>query len=275
MFGQPALVAAHGRRDAQREAFFAEQRVAAVAGAKRPDLAGFRKLHDVFGAAAWPCDVGLSGTQRCADAVHARHKRPIAAEHLEYSLAHAGHDAHVGHHIGRVGQLDADMSDRGAERTHRERHDVQGAATHATIEQAMQGGAHFGRGHPIIGRAGVFLPGGTDESAVFDARHVRRVGASQIAVRTLVVVQSGHGAACHHLGAQAIVFSFGAVTPVDAVRLGQGRDFGDPVDQLLLLNVRRDVQCCNATHDGLVHKTTSNANERNRSFPRHGRIVAS
>lgn len=39
MFGEPALIAAHRRRDAQCEALLAEQRVAAVARAEAPDLA--------------------------------------------------------------------------------------------------------------------------------------------------------------------------------------------------------------------------------------------
>ena len=43
VLGEPALVAAHHRRDAQREAFLAEQRVAAVARAERPDLARLRE----------------------------------------------------------------------------------------------------------------------------------------------------------------------------------------------------------------------------------------
>ena len=42
MLGQPAFVARHVRGDAQRKAFLAEQRVAAVARAVGPDFAGLR-----------------------------------------------------------------------------------------------------------------------------------------------------------------------------------------------------------------------------------------
>ena len=60
VLGEPALVAAHHRRDAQREALLAEQRVAAVAGAEAPDLARLRKMHDVLLVlVARPRDVAL------------------------------------------------------------------------------------------------------------------------------------------------------------------------------------------------------------------------
>jgi hypothetical protein len=48
VLGEPAFVAPHDRRDAQREAFLAEQRVAAVARAVRPDLARLGEMHDVL-----------------------------------------------------------------------------------------------------------------------------------------------------------------------------------------------------------------------------------
>ena len=48
MLGEPALIAAHHRRNAQREALFAQQRVAAITRTEAPDLARFRKVHDVF-----------------------------------------------------------------------------------------------------------------------------------------------------------------------------------------------------------------------------------
>src|SRR6266581_1866292 len=46
--GEPALVAAHHRGNAQREALLAQQRVAPIAGTKAPDLARLGKVHDVF-----------------------------------------------------------------------------------------------------------------------------------------------------------------------------------------------------------------------------------
>ena len=73
VLGHPALVARDVRGDAQAETLLAEQRVAAVAGSVRPDLAGLRKMDDVFFRVAGPGHVLLAGSERRADAVHARH----------------------------------------------------------------------------------------------------------------------------------------------------------------------------------------------------------
>ena len=62
VLGEPALLVPHHRRDAQREALLAEQRVAAVARAERPDLARLGKMHDVLVlAVAGPRHVALAG----------------------------------------------------------------------------------------------------------------------------------------------------------------------------------------------------------------------
>ena len=58
----------------------------------------------------------------------------VLAEHVEGGLAHAGHDPHRDRDVGGVGQLDADLGDRRAERAHRERDDVQRAAAHRAVE---------------------------------------------------------------------------------------------------------------------------------------------
>jgi hypothetical protein len=65
VFGQPAFVAAQRRRDAQRQALLAQQRVAAVARAVRPDLAWCREKWAMSLAPdvrlARPRHVGLAG----------------------------------------------------------------------------------------------------------------------------------------------------------------------------------------------------------------------
>ncbi|UUZ51996.1 hypothetical protein LP420_21905 [Massilia sp. B-10] len=66
--------------------------------------------------------------------------------------------------------------------------------------------------------------------------------------------------------AQAVVLFLRTIAPVDACRLRQGSDFADPIDELLMFNVCWDVQCCNATHNGLIH-TTSNANKNSFLVP--------
>ena len=67
----PALVARHSRRNAQSEAFLAEQRVAAVSGTIRPDLACFWKVDDIFFVVAWPGHIFLSRLERRAHTVQA------------------------------------------------------------------------------------------------------------------------------------------------------------------------------------------------------------
>ena len=69
VLGQPALVARHHRGDPQREALLAQQRVAAVARAERPDLAALREVDDVLVlGVAGPRHVLLAVGQRRADA---------------------------------------------------------------------------------------------------------------------------------------------------------------------------------------------------------------
>ena len=102
VLGQPAFVAAHDGGDAQRKTFFAQQGIAAVAGAVRPDLTRFRVMHDVLGLVAGPCDVFLPGCQRRAHSVNARHEIALRTQHVIHGTAHARHELHVHRHVGAV-----------------------------------------------------------------------------------------------------------------------------------------------------------------------------
>ena len=73
-----------------------------------------------------------------ADRMHAGHELAVAAEHVEHRAAHARHQLHVDDDVRAVGELDADVRDRAAERAHRERHHVDRAAAHAAVEQAVR-----------------------------------------------------------------------------------------------------------------------------------------
>ncbi len=85
-------------------------------------------------------------------------KSPSAAEHVEHRRAHAGHDPHARDDVRRVGDLDADVGDRRAERAHAEGHDVHRAAAHAAVEEPVQRSPCISRGsHPVVRRAGVAL----------------------------------------------------------------------------------------------------------------------
>lgn len=50
-----------------------------------------------------------------------------AAQSVQDGRAHVRHDAHAGHHVRRVGQLDADLRQRRAQGPHAEGDDVHGA----------------------------------------------------------------------------------------------------------------------------------------------------
>ena len=67
-----------------------------------------------------------------------------------------------------------------------------------------------------------------DEGAVLDARHVARVGAGQVGVRPLGLVELLEGAGVDELPAEAVVLLRGAVAPVHRVGLGQLRDLVHP-----------------------------------------------
>ena len=111
----------------------------------------------------------------------------------------------------------------------------------------------FRWGHPVIRRPALFF--GTDIRAIFNASNVGRIGTSEIAIWALRFVEFFHGASGYHLGAQSIVFFLCAVAPVHIIRLGQRDHFCDPVNEFLMLYVRRHIECRNALHARLIHNT--------------------
>ena len=131
-------------------------------------------------------DVGLAGLERHADRVHARDELAVGAEHVERALAHAGHDAHAHGDVRGVGELDADVRDRRAERAHRERHDVERAAAHRARVEARASRARISAGSRqlLVGPASISLLA-ADERAVLDAGDVAGVAARVEAVRAL------------------------------------------------------------------------------------------
>src|SRR5690606_20588813 len=230
VFGHPALVARHHGGDAQRHALLAEQRVATVAGTVGDDLAGFREVHDV--AIVWitgPGNVGAA-IERVTHRVQALDEG-LLAQDVEYAVADARHDAHAHHHVGRIGQLHADLGDVRAQRAHAEGNDIHRATSHAAFEQALELCAHGIRLVPVVGRAGVFLVFGADEGAVFDASDVAGIRAGEETAGAELGVELDEGACFDKFVAQAVVFFLAAVTPVDVLRLAQFGNFFDPVQQ--------------------------------------------
>ncbi len=173
MLGHPALVAGDVRGDAQGEALLAEQRVAAVARAITPDLAGFRKVDDVLFVVAGPGDVFIARRERCSDAVHAGDDALfVLIDLLEDWQADAGHDAHVDDGVGGVGELHADLRHGRTDGAHAVRQYVHGAPLHAAAEDLLQLLAHGEGIFPVVGGAGVVPGERADEGAVFYSRHI-------------------------------------------------------------------------------------------------------
>src|SRR4051812_10066331 len=103
VLGKPALVAGKDRRDAQGEGFLAEQGVAAIARAERPDRALLREVDNVLLlAVAGPRHVLLARGEGHAHGVHAGHEFAII-QYVQHRAAHAGHDAHARGDVWRVG----------------------------------------------------------------------------------------------------------------------------------------------------------------------------
>ena len=178
---------------------------------------------------AWPSASGAPTEWRHG------HEVAVRAEHLEGAAPHPGHDPHRDGHVGRIGDLHADVGDRRTERTHREGDDVHGPAAHRAAEELGQDLAHLGGIPPVVGRAGVGLAGRADERPVLDPRHVARVGVGPVAVRPLGVGELGEGALVDQELTEPVVLLGRAVAPLDLVRLGECRHLVHPFDQLLVV----------------------------------------
>ena len=237
MLGEPALLAGEDGGDAQRVALLAQQGVAAVAGAVGPDLVGLGEVGDVLLVAARPrhvrTGVAIRIDQRVADAVHGGHPRITGSDRIQRRGADAGHDPHVHHDVGGVGDLDAELADLATERTHRERDHVHRATAHAAGEQPAEGLLHLGRVGPVVGGAGVLGLLRADERPRLHPCDVGRLRAREIAAGTQVLVQLDECSAGHHLVVEAVALSDRPVAPVHGVGLGELCDPGDPGQQVL------------------------------------------
>ena len=249
---RPAPLPAHVRGDAQREALLAEQRVAAVAGAERPDLARFR----VSGRCT--C-VGLHGhgtsaspaRQRRADRVHAGHEVAVLAQHVEHRAAHARHDAHVDHDVRAESVISTPMCAMWrAERPHRERHHVHRAAAHAAVEQPRRAWRASRPGRPSCW-SGRRPPPSREQMKVRSSTRATSPGSDSARNEFGRLTGSSRRSvpAATISIAQPVVFLLRAVAPVDAIGPGQRRDRPDPFDQPLMpdplggLRARRTRSC--------------------------------
>ena len=220
MLGEPAFVAPEHRSDAQREALLSEQGVAAVARAERNDLASLWEVDDVLVLrVARPSDVLLAALKGLADRVQARHELAVT-EYFEGAGAHARHDLHAHRDVGRVGDLDTDVTDLRTEGAHGEGHHVHGAPLHASAKESVELGAHLFGVTPVVRGTSVDLLLRADVRAVFDASNVTRVREGVVTVGTLLGVQSTERSGFDETLAEFVVFGLGSVAPVDTIRGG-------------------------------------------------------
>ena len=244
VLSHPALILGHLGSDAESEALLAEQSVAAVARTEGPDLAIFGELRDVLildVLRARPSDILLALLERSAHGVDAGDEIAVLAELCDHSVAGAGHDVHVDDHVRGVGDFDAVLGDRVADRTHRERNHVHRAALHAALVRSFHLLLHLDGIHPVVGGACVNLALGADERAAFNARNVTLVRTGEIASRTLLVVQLDELAVLdHHLANCGMLFLRALhddnlvgcaelvplVNPREDLRVGEFRRFG-------------------------------------------------
>ncbi len=152
-----------------------------------------------------------------------------AAEPVQGNFAHARHDPHAGDNVGAVRDFDSDAALRRRRGSQNVRDDVHGPVLHRTTEQTAQGPLGLGRGHPVVGGAGVFLFTRADVRDFFRARHVARVAPVQEAIRIGLLVQRQRMAFAHHLLLHAGVFFLGPITPNNLFGAGHPGNRLDPL----------------------------------------------
>ena len=231
MLGKPALAATHARGDAQRKALLAEQGIAAVTAAERPDGLFLREMDDVFVVfIAWPGHVALSGIKGHAHGMQAGNEIRALAEGIERLATHARHDAHADRDVGRVGQLHAGLRQRGADRSHGKRNYIHRAAPHAALEQLPQRAFHFHGIAPVVGWAGIALVGAAYKGPVLHPGDIGRIRPSEVTFRAQFRIEFEQCAARNQARAQRLIFGLRSVAPVDSLRFSQSGDFLNPLD---------------------------------------------
>ncbi len=210
VLGEPALLLREVGADAERQALLAEERVAAVARAHRPDGVVLREVGDeaLLGVAL-------------GDRVEPLVEVVLLAEPVERHLAHAGHGAHVERDVDRVGQLEAHLGEGRVGGPHHVGHHVHRAPLHAAVEEAAHLRVHLGGGDPGVGGAGLLLGGRADDGEVLDAGDVVLVGVVVVAARPLLLVERDEDLVDDGLGDELLALALRAVEPEDLGWLGE------------------------------------------------------
>ncbi|CAI8056245.1 hypothetical protein GBAR_LOCUS30649 [Geodia barretti] len=112
VLGQPALVSGNGGRNPQSKTLLPQERVPAIPAAKRLDLPPLRKVGDGNLLRITGPGVVIGGTrsQWDADRMETADEIPFP-ECLEDAGPHPRHLSHADDHVGRVGELDTNLTD--------------------------------------------------------------------------------------------------------------------------------------------------------------------
>ena len=217
MLCHPALFPTLVGSDTECEALLTEQNITAISRVDRDDGVILREL----------ADITLLGIHvaRCVEAAH-----PVirVAKRLEHACANAGHNRHIKNNVDRVGDLNADLCERRADRTHRERNHVHRSAGVGAARNVVELCIHLSRIAPVVGRACVFLFLRADEGSVLNASNVVRAGSMQVAAREFLLVQLDHLARADGDRAELFKLLLRSVNPNNLVRVNQGFHFVDP-----------------------------------------------
>ena len=185
-------------------------------------------------------DVALARRERRADRVHAGHERRRRCR----ATSSTARPMRVMIRMltttyGRVGDLDADVRDRAAERAHRERDDVHRAAAHAAVEEAVQRRAHLARARPSCWSG----PASSSRSLQMNVRSSTRAtsdGSEQReeAVGPLRRIEPAATCPLATISSHSRSYSScAAVAPDDAVGLRQRGDLAHPAQQARMADV--------------------------------------
>ena len=110
-------------------------------------------LVSLHGHATSACPGSSGAPTECRPGTNAASSPNLA----ERCRAHAGHDAHRGDDVGRVGDLDAEQRLVRGERPHAVRQHVHRPAAHRAAEPLGEDGLHVVGVHPVVGGPGVTL----------------------------------------------------------------------------------------------------------------------
>ena len=186
VFSHPTLIAGHGGGDAQGETFFSQEGIAAITRAIADDQPLLGEMRDVgiFGI-AWPGNIGVALGQRPPHRVKALYEDACFFDLVINLRAEPGHDSHVGHDIGTIGDFDPVLGDRRSDWAHAEGNDIERPSPHATMHEAFQAHLHALGGLPVVGWARVFFGLGANECAFLHARNIAGVASHEERVRAL------------------------------------------------------------------------------------------